>query len=141
MDRIEKMLEPLDGYLISITRNTEVGWYELEVGIPAKWAIAGNQFVACEIVSDDENGKIVILAPAKSDVGLGTLVDFMKLLINTNKKIAEKEALFAKKMENFKSTFENKANQFYKELDDMRETSFKPIVDDTKSEPKSNTKA
>jgi nitrate reductase NapAB chaperone NapD len=130
MDRLEKLLEPLEGVLITISRNTVEGWYELEIGVPAKWAIVGNPMVNCEIVGESEEGKLIVVSPTKQDIGLDTLVDFVKMLIKTNKKIAEKEALFAAKMANIKKDLQEEASQFYRELDEMRENSFK--ADDTK---------
>ena len=42
MKTIDIALQPIIDYLISISRNTVKGWYELEVGIPKGWVFDEN---------------------------------------------------------------------------------------------------
>ena len=129
MKTIEAALEPITGHLISISRNTVNGWYELQVGIPNNWEFSENEEISCEILEKTGAGKLLKISPKNEAVVIDDLVAFVELIIETNKKIAEKEKQFTDKMEEMKSKLEEEAKKFYKELDELKENSFKNLSD------------
>jgi len=127
MKAIESALEPITGYLISISRNTVNGWYEMEVGIPKGWVFNENKEIKCEVISEPEGGKIIKISPKNSKTVIDDLVLFVEIIIETNAKIAEKEKEFTNKMEEMKGVLEKEAKKFYEELDELKENSFKNL--------------
>lgn len=125
MKQIELALQPIDGYLISITRDTVNGWYVLQVGIPNNWVFDDNNNVGCEVLAESDEGKLIKISPKKGGVAIDDLVLFVKVIIKTNEMIAEKEREFTETMEAMKGELENKAKTYYEELDRLREESFK----------------
>lgn len=126
---IENILEPITGYLISITRDTVHGWYQLEIGIPKGWVFDENKEIKCNVISENNQGKLIKISPKKNNISVDDLIAFVEIIIKTNEKIAEREKEFADKMANMKKTLEEEAKQFYKELDELKEHSFKNIND------------
>jgi len=125
MKIIESALTSTDGYIASFTRNTIEGWWELEVGLPKSWVFEENTKIECEVVYEDESGKVVRIFPKKKGIVIDDLVAFVEIVIGTNGKIAEKEKQFTAKMQEMKDVLEKEANRFYKELDELKENSFK----------------
>jgi len=129
MKTIEAALEPITGYLISISRDTINGCYELQVGIPNNWVFDENEEVKCEVLSKADVGKLIKISPKGNDVVIDDLITFVEVIIETNKKIAEKEKQFTDKMEEMKSLLEKEAKKFYEELDELKDNSFKHLSD------------
>jgi len=127
MKEIELALEPITGYLISIKYNTLEGWYELEIGLPNTWVFDENNKISCEVLTENEAGKLIKIAPKKTGIIIDDLIAFVKVIIDTNKKIAEKEKQFTDKMQEMKGLLEKEAKKFYEELDDLKEKSFKKV--------------
>ena len=129
MKLIETELLPIDGYLISIIRNTMKGWYELEIGLPISWVYDENSIIFCEIVREyeEEKARVVKIAPKKQGIVIDDLVEFVKIILETNKKIAEKEKEFNESLEERKKEIETWARGFYKEMDELKESSFKKV--------------
>ena len=142
MNTIELALEPITGYLLSIKRNTVNGCYELEIGIPSGWVYdEDNDNITCEETNKSDAGKLIKISPKNEDVIIDDLIDFVEIIIDTNNRIAEKEKQFTDKMQEMKNVLEIEAKKFYKELDDLKEKSFKSTVDvpkpiETKKVPK-----
>jgi len=133
MKEIESILEPITGYLLSMTRNTQEGWYELQVGIPNTWVFTENNEISCEVINENESGKLLKIFPKNYDVCIDDLFQFVIIIIDTNRIIVEKEKEFAERMAERKRSLEKEANEFLKELDDLREISFKEQVSDLKT--------
>lgn len=125
MKTIELALHPIDGYLISITRDPENGWYVLEIGLPIKWVFDENTKIGCEVTEEYDEGKIIKISPKKTGIVIDDLINFVEIIIQTNEKIAEKEKQFTDKMAEMKGMLEKEANNFFKELDELRDNSFK----------------
>jgi len=121
---IDSALKPISDYLISVTRNTENGWYELQVGIPNKWVFENNAEVECEVLNESDLGKLIKVAPKKTKILIDDLVRFVEIIITTNERIAEKEKEFTDKMEEMRERLEEEAKKFYTELDELKDTSF-----------------
>ena len=140
MKVIESILEPITGYLNSMTRNTEKGWYELEVGIRKNWVFDENDEIGCEVIAELEGGKLIKIFPKNENIAVDDLFLFVEVIINTNQKIAEKEKQFADKMEEMKKSLELQASEFYKELDELKENSFRKLNDNFVIELKKETR-
>ena len=124
MKTIEALLEPITGYLISITRNAMEGWYEMQIGIPKGWVFNENKEIKCEILNEEEGGKIIKIIPKNPDIVIDDIVSFVGIIMETNKKIAEKEKEFTDKMSAMKENLEKEVKAYYEELDKMRADSF-----------------
>jgi len=124
MKAIEKILTPTDGYINSFVRNTVEGWWELEVGIPKTWVFDGNDKIGCEVVFENEVGKLISVVPQNQEIVIDDLIDFVEIIILTNQNIALKETEFKERMEEMKSVLELEAKKFYTELDTIKENSF-----------------
>lgn len=129
MKPIELALNPIDGYLISLTRDPENSWYVLEIGLPKTWVFDENNKISCEVTEEYEQGKIVKIFPKKNDVVVDDLINFVEIIIETNERIAEKEKQFTDKMQEMKGILEKEAKKFYQELDELKENSFKNVND------------
>lgn len=147
MKAIELALQSVEGYLISISRNPMNGWYEIEIGLPSTWAFDENDKIKCEILNKTDVGNLIKLSPKNSEIIIDDLINFLNIIIDTNKKIAEKELEFKQQMDEMKRGLEKKASEYFKELDELKENSFKTLNDSfikTLSEDKKlkkNTKA
>jgi len=136
MNTIDLALKPITGYLISITRDTVQGRYELEIGIPSSWVFNQNDEISVEVLSKNDDGKLLKIFPKKDDVIIDDLIVFVEIIIETNRKIAEKEKQFTDRMEEMKGVLEKEANKFYKELDELKENSFKNLSENFINEKK-----
>jgi len=140
MKEVELILDTIAGYMTRIFRNTDKGWYELEVGIPKNWVFDENDEIGCEILEEVEMGKLIRIFPKNENIVIDDLILFVNIIIKTNKKIAEKEKEFADKMEDMKKNLETQASEFYKELDELKENSFKKLNDNIVEELKKETR-
>jgi hypothetical protein len=140
-NKLHETLEPIKDCLMSINRNFEMGWYELEIGIPIGWVFGENESIKCEIVEETDKGKIICISPKNNDVYLDDLIFFVIAIIGTNKKIAEKEKEFTTKMNEMKSLLELEAEKFYKELEDLKEKSFNDLNENSSQKNDVETKS
>jgi len=129
MKVIENALEPITGYLMSIKRNALNGWYELEIGIYSSWVFDENNEIKCEVISESKEGKLIRISPKNNGIVIDDLVAFVEVIIETNKKIADKEKQFTDKMAEMKGMLEMEAKKFYGELEELKVNSFKNIND------------
>jgi len=129
MKEIESILAPITGYMKSLYRNPQEGWYEMEIAIPKNWVFDENDEIAIEILSENEVGKLLKISPKNLNVVADDLVLFVEIIINTNQKIADKELEFKQQMEDMKNGLEVKAREFFKELDELKENSFRKLND------------
>ena len=121
---IEDKLEPLDGYLAKIIRDTVNGWYTLEVGLPKDWVYKQTNAIACDEVVKSKDGVLLKIYPKNNDIIIDDLIEFVRLIISTNEKIAQKEEEFKESINSIKKDLEERAKKFYEELDKMKEISF-----------------
>lgn len=134
MGVVQEALNPLEGYLVSLSRNTVSGWYELEVGLPTKWVYDENKEIKCDVIAEDDEYRLLKIIPKNQKVSIDDLINFFEIVVETNEKIAQKEDEFKKKMEKIKKELEDDAIKFYAELDSLKENSFKNV--NTKFEKK-----
>lgn len=109
---------------MSITRNTLKGWYELEIGLPNTWVFDENDKISCEILIENESGKVIKIIPKTTNIVVDDLIEFVKIIIKTNEMITLKEKEFTNTMQEMKENLEEKAKNYYKELDELRKSSF-----------------
>jgi hypothetical protein len=129
MKEVEGILTPIEGYMLSIERDTINGWYFMKVGIPKNWVFDENNEIGYEILSEANEGKLLKIYPKKQTIVIDDLIAFVEIIIHTNETIAAKEKEFADQMEEFKKNLEQKASNFYKELDELKDNSFKKLND------------
>ncbi len=127
MKLIEEALQPTDGYIKSFTRNTVNGWWELEIGLPKAWVFGENKEIKCEVLLENEIGKLIKISPKNHTVVIDDLIKFVEIIIETNQRIAEKENEFTDRMQEMKSVLEKEAKKFYRELDELKINSFKNL--------------
>jgi hypothetical protein len=125
MKAIQAALTPTDGYITSFIRNTVEGWWEIEVGLPASWVFDENSKIGCEVTMETDMGKLIKVFPKRNDVVIDDLVAFVEVVIDTNEKIAAKEKEFTDRIQKMKDVLEKEAIEFYEELDELKENSFK----------------
>lgn len=128
---VEEALNKIAGYFSSLKRNTEEGTHELEVGIPANWVYKDNNYIGCEIIHETNDGKLLRIYPKTDKIVIDDLINFVTVIIGTNKKIAEKEAEFQEQMELVKKELESRASKFYDDLDILKKSSFNETIEDS----------
>jgi len=136
MKPIQTALHDIDGHFLSLTRNTNEGYYEIEIGIPNSWVYDETNEVGCEVTLENEEGKLIRIYPKKRDVVPDDLFEFAKLILGTNKIIADKEKKFEEKFKKIKEDLANDAKKFYEELEEMKKDSFKNLKLAEKKEKK-----
>lgn len=129
MKEVESILEPISSNFISLTRNPMKGWFELEIGIPNTWVFDANKEIDVEIVNETEVGKVIKIVPKNGNVVVDDVILFARIIISTNRKIAEKEQDLKNQLEEMKRGMEKKAGSFFKELDELKENAFKKLND------------
>jgi hypothetical protein len=129
MKTIEAALHSITGYLLSVERDTVQGWYYLKVGIPKSWVFNENNKIGVEVITENDNGKLLKIYPKVGTIVIDDLIIFVEVIMETNKKIAEKEKQFTDRMEEMKGVLEKEAKKFYEELDELKVNSFKNIND------------
>jgi len=127
MGTIKKILDKLEGKLLSIERNTEQGKYELTIGIPTSWVYKSTDYVAVEEIAKNNDGVLLRVFSNDDAVYVDDLVEFVKVIIDTNEKIAQKEDEYNKFMEKRKKELQDEFSKYENELDELRERSFKSM--------------
>lgn len=138
---IEKSLEKLDGYLISIKRNIETDVYELEVGFRKDWVFKSTKDIECKVDIESDNGTLVTISGKHDEVIVDDLLAYVEKVIETNKKITEMQENFEKELEKKKKQFEEEILKFQEQIDKYRDMSLDGEDDEKiKPEPKSKPK-
>lgn len=130
MGLIDDKIKPLTGHFYKLERNPEEGWYEMEVAIPAKWVFKSNKIIECEVLNESKAGKFVLVKPKNDTVGIDDLIEFIGLIVLTNKEISDREEEFNKQMEAEKEKLATTINSFYTGLDELRKKSFEKFGSD-----------
>ena len=129
MNIIENALKPITGYLILISRDTINGWYEFEIGLPATWVFASNSEINCEVISENDEGRVIKVSPLHQEITIDDLLVYVSTIIETNNEISQREKAFNDKMDELKKNLTLETSKFYKELDDLKQQSFKSIAE------------
>lgn len=128
MKQLEKTLRKIDGYLLSIERNVVEGWYELTVGIPANWAYKSNDTIECETINETEKGDLVKIIPKDKDVVIDDLIEFVNIIIDTNKKIADLQKKLEDELKQRKMDMEEFTAKFLEDIENIKESSFEEMT-------------
>lgn len=127
---IDNALNSIDGYLLTINKNTLKNWYEIDIGIPNNWVLQEDtKVITCEEIAKNNEGKLIRIKPKTDSIVIDDLVNFIGMIIHTNKKILEKENEFNDEMQRYKSELEEKTRKFYDELDKLKKSSFNDLID------------
>lgn len=132
MGEINEKLEPIERNFFKLYRNIEKGWYEVEIGLPAKWVFKNNKVIECELVNESDVGKMIIVRPKRANNGVlaDELIEFVQLIVNINQEIADREEEFDIKMEQEKKKIEEVVGGFYEKMDVLRKESFEKFGED-----------
>jgi len=139
MGIIQDTFKSIDGYLISIERDTENGWYFLKVGIPIDWVFKGNKSIACDVIQESELGKIVNVKPKKNGITVDDLVEFISLIERTNAIIVEKQKEIDERLTEAKEALKIEMEEKLGELENLKEESFMSFDQRMKNESKKKT--
>ncbi len=134
---VEDTLASVEGYLLSINRDTENGWYELEVGIPSSWVFRGSKTIDCTNIVANDEFKMVKVSPFENGVRIpiDELIEFVSTIVATNLEIEAKENGFNQMLEQEKLALQEKAKAYYNELEALKEKSFTNFDEKDSSEP------
>lgn len=141
MNILNERLKTVTGYLINITRDCGNGWYFIEVAVPASWEIGDNDDIECDVLNENDKGKMVKIAPKNNTVVVDDLLLFAEVIIETNIEIEKKEKEFEEKIMDMKKQLEMQAKDFYTKLDEHKKTSFKNLKRGIEEISGSNAKA
>lgn len=142
MNVIENKLNTVRGFLMSIYRNSKEGWYEIEVGMPINWVIKETKDINCEVAQTTEKGKVIIISPKPdvNNVSIDDLIEFLNHVIETNKRVEEKEKQLKLILESEKLALEEKVKKYFDELETIKQSSFDEYEkDSTNDEPETKT--
>ena len=120
---IEKKLNQIDEYLLSIKRNLNDSCYELEVGFRKNWAYKSTKNIQCEVLSEGSNGSLVKIIPKHSEVTVDDLIFYVEKVIETNKKITKMEEEMEKKLAERKKELEDEICKYQEELENFKKRS------------------
>lgn len=139
MGYIQDKLELLEGKLISITRNTEMGYYELKIGLPPDWTYKANSKVDYEEEHKSEKGDILKIFPHEDseNTTIDDLINYVNIVIKTNLDMQKKKEEFEKRLLQEREKIEKEMEKFYEELESEQNTNFEMDDDD---QPKSKSK-
>lgn len=121
---IHSILENIDGYLISIKRNTETSMYELEVGFRKNWVFKSTDDIECEVLVESDGGTLLTISGKHDEVIIDDLIEFVNKVIETNRRITEMQEKFEREMEEEKEKLAEKVMEFEASLDEVKENSF-----------------
>ncbi len=124
---LEKVLNKLDGYLLSIKRNPDIGMYEIEIGIPHNWVYKDTQKIKCEIYHETNKGKLIRIKPIVDGTVIDDLIDFIDIIINTNQELNRMQEEFDNHMAETKKELESQVQGFLDKLDVVKKSSFESI--------------
>ncbi len=127
MGAVNDALKPVKTNFYSMIRNHENGWYDLEFGIPDKWIFSGNEEIECEVVKENNVGKVLKIYPKNGVDNVDDLFDFMKGLISINEEIDMKNLELENRMKLKKAEFEEEFKSHYTELDEIKATAFQSL--------------
>jgi len=138
MKQLEKILSKVDGYLISIERDTQNGYYTLKVGLPPKWKYESKDDIECKAILDSEEGILLSIFSDNETIVIDDLIDFLVKIIKFNEEFLRKEEEFNNEIANEKERLEKKIQGFYDGLNSFKENFFSEKVDIRKVDNKSD---
>jgi len=127
---LDKILNKLDGYLMSIERNLDTGMYELKVGFRKNWVYKSTDDVECKVIVESENGNVVTILGKHDEIIIDDLINFVNRVIETNKKITLMQKEFDEQLEKQKQVLIDQQMEFNEQLDEIKETSFDDYEED-----------
>lgn len=127
MRTIHNKLKNLEGYLVSIERDPDMGVYTIKVGLPSGWVYRETETIKCEVLNSSDEGKLILIKPVDDSIVIDDLFRFFDKLIEVNHTILRREEEFQKEMEQIKQLLETKKDEFYQEIDELGDISFSEL--------------
>ena len=133
---LDESLKKIDGYLLSIERNTETSRYEIKVGIPKDWIYQENDRINFDILVESEIGTIIVLFGVTDDVVVDDLIEYVNIVISTNKRIVEMQEDFERKLEEAKEELVKEVSDFEDKIEEVKKQSFSSDDEQKETEKK-----
>jgi len=127
MKQLERALSKIEGYLLSLKRDAVEGYYYLEVGVPKNWAYKANDNVECDVLQSTEHGDLIKIYPKKESVVVDDLIEFVNIIIDTNKKIVDMQKQLDEHLEKQAEQLKEYTKEFMDKIEEMKETSFEEM--------------
>lgn len=124
---IDEILTPLHGYLLSIERDVENSSYVINMGIPASWTYKATNVIECDVVASSDKGTLLKIFAKNETIVIDDLIEYCRIIIETNEKIQKMQEEFDKKMVEMKEKLIQEQRSFLDELDEMKDKSFHEI--------------
>jgi len=124
---INELLTPLHGYLLSIERDVDNSTYIINMGIPASWTYKSTNVIESEVVGTSDKGTLLKIFGKNENVVVDDLIEYCRIIIETNERIHKMQLEFDKKMEEMKEKLIHEQRTFLDELDEMKDKSFHEI--------------
>jgi len=117
---LNDIIKPIEGCLLSINRNTINGWYEIEIGIPENWIFDSNEHINCTVLNKSSVGVLLKIYPNNDTVTIDNLIDFVKIIIEINKKIEERENEFNESVNKLKLSLEKEREKYLNDTEKIK---------------------
>ncbi|MFW6243344.1 MAG: hypothetical protein ACOC2W_04225 [bacterium] len=127
---INEKFKKIEDYFIKAVNNFEENRIEFEIGFPEKWYYKSNDIIKCEEDNVEGVGKILKIYPQEEGYYIEDTINFIIKTIETNNRISEMEKSFKEKMESEKEKIQKEVDNFYSQIEELREKSFDNIDDD-----------
>lgn len=124
---IDEILTPLHGYLLSIERDVDNSSYIINMGIPASWTYKETNVIECEVIATNDKGTLLKIYGKNETIVIDDLIEYCRIIIETNEKIQKMQDEFDKKMIEMKEKLIQEQRSFLDELDEMKDKSFHEI--------------
>jgi hypothetical protein len=129
MGEVSKAIEKIESYLYTIKRDTQNGWYVLEIGIPATWTYKSTDNIECEETGSTEKMAMIKINPTKSGVDIDTLLKFANRIVASNILIEKKRKDFEKQMEDIKEKLAEQYEKFDDQMESIQDDLFEKDLD------------
>jgi hypothetical protein len=140
MQSLDSVLKPLSNNLILIRKNLDNNQYEIEMGIPKDWIFEKNNNIDCEVLGENENGKLIKIMPLNEKVLIDNLIIFAEKIVMVNEEIEKQKVEFEKKMEETRITLINQFMEFHNDMEKKITLSFKEEKSETSTTDKEKSK-
>lgn len=132
MKTLEKIFNDITGYLISIERDPQNGYYVLKVALPKNWIYKSTNFIKCDMESELEDGCIINIIPNDSTCVIDDQIQFLNKIIENNNKIIELEKEMMDKLNERKKELEKDIEETYKNIENFKTNAFETDTTETK---------
>lgn len=118
---VAEKLKPIDGYVLGVNRNTENGYYELNIGVPKDWEILTSKTILSEVIlHHEENGDILRIYSKDEDVVIDDLLDFVIEIVKSNEEIEQIQRELDEELANKRKNLEAELKMIYETFENRK---------------------